>query len=413
MDFSDSPAEATFRAEVRAFLTARVARRHGVSVRADLSPVSGDDVVAAKQWQAEKAAVGFAGLRLPARYGGRGEGPMAQVIFDQEEASFETPPNIFTVGLGMCMPTLIAWATEAQRDRFVPPAVRGDEIWCQLFSEPAAGSDLAGIRASAVRDGDEWVVNGQKIWTSNAHFADWGIIMCRTDPQVPKHAGITFFFLNMRSPGIAVRPIRQMSGASNFNEVFFSDVRVPDAQRLGKVNDGWRVSITTLMNERLSVGVRAVRPTTSDLVGLAQCYGGTSDWSIDDPLIKSRVAEFWIRERGVELVNLRTITALSKGREPGPESSIAKLVTASLAQEIATYGMSLLDLDGLVREDGHGLRGLFQDSFLVTPGFRIGGGTDEILRNIIAERVLGLPAETRVDKAVPFNALQTATAAQD
>ena len=254
MDFNDTPEEAAFRAEARAFLTAN-AERKGRRGRCCGSAISAPTLCsAARTWQAKKADAGFAGITWPKQFGGREASPILQVIYQQEEESYAVPRGLFEIGLGMCIPTMMAYAKPEQLDRYVRPALRGEEVWCQLFSEPAGGSDLAALRTRAERDGDDWIINGQKIWTSGAHLSDFGIIVVRTDPNVPKHEGLTFFFLDMRSPGIEVRPIHQMSGASHFNEVFFTDVRVPDAQRLGAVGQGWRVSLTTLMNERLAVG---------------------------------------------------------------------------------------------------------------------------------------------------------------
>ena len=242
MDFEDTPEEAEFRAEVRDFLDANAERKApGASFAI---PYGGDGLVtAAKEWQAKKAAAGFAGITQPQEYGGRGGTVIEQVIYNQEEADYVTPIGVYEIGLGMCIPTMLAYATEEQKQRYAPPAFRGEEIWCQLFSEPQAGSDLANLRLRAERDGDDWILNGQKIWTSGAHFSDFGVIVTRSDPEQAKHKGLTYFFIDMKSPGIECRRIHQISGTSNFNEVFFTDVRVPDSQRLGAVGDGWRVFV--------------------------------------------------------------------------------------------------------------------------------------------------------------------------
>src|SRR5690606_1591565 len=255
MDFTDTKEEAEYRARVRDWLD-RNAKKKGEAGAA--APKYGHDdlVPLAREWQAKKYEAGFAGITMPVEYGGQGGTQMQQVIYNQEEARYVVPRGVYESCLGMCIPTRLAYATEEQKQRYVRPALRGEEIWCQLFSEPAAGSDVAAVRTRAVRDGDDWIINGQKIWTSGAHFSDFGVIVLRTDPSVPKHKGLSYFFLDMRSPGIEVRRIKQIAGISNFNEVFFTDVRVPDSQRLGEVGGGWKVALTTLMNERYAVGHR-------------------------------------------------------------------------------------------------------------------------------------------------------------
>ena len=282
MDFEDTPEEARFRAEVKTFLAANATAKSGAGENFATGKDKDAVLEAARDWQAKKADASFAALTWPESYGGRGLSPILQVIYNQEEANFLVPRGVYEIGLGMCLPTMMKYASEEQKKRFVPPAVRGEEIWCQLFSEPAGGSDLAGLRTRAVRDGDDWIINGQKIWTSGAQFCDWGIIVTRSDFEAPKHKGLTFFFLDMTSPGIEIRPIKQVSGAANFNEVFFTDVRVPNAQRLGEVGEGWRVSLTTLMNERLAVG-DAPPPGFDDIFELAR----TLELE-DGPAIKKR-----------------------------------------------------------------------------------------------------------------------------
>jgi len=307
----------------------------------------------------------------------------------------------------MCIPTMMAYARPEQLERYVTPALRGEEVWCQLFSEPAGGSDLAALRTRAERDGDDWVINGQKIWTSGAHLSDFGIIVVRTDPNVPKHEGLTFFFLDMKTPGIEIRPIHQMSGTSHFNEVFFTDVRVPDAQRLGAVGAGWRVSITTLMNERLAVG-EVARPDVDDLVALSRSVIIDGQPAIRSSAVRERIAEWYARSQGLKFTRFRTMTAMSKGQTPGPENSIAKLVNASKLQDIASFGLDLMGNGGLVVDDDlTEAYGMFQSALLSSPSARIAGGSDEILRNIIAERVLGLPGDIRADKGMAFNKVPT------
>jgi len=404
MDFDDTPDEAAFRAEARAFLSGNAKLKDRSGPVARYGDTDEGDVDEAKAWQRKKAEAGFACITWPKDWGGRGGSPMQQIIFSQEESNYDVPPNIFLIGLGMCVPTFITYAKPEQIAARVPPAVRGDEIWCQLFSEPSGGSDVAGLRTRAEKRGDEWVINGQKIWTSGAHYSRYGLIIVRTDPSVPKHAGLTAFFIDMESPGIEIRPIHQMSGASNFNEVFFTDLRVPDENRLGGVGQGWKVAITTLMNERYAAGDPR-RPEPRDLLDLAQRLPGMDGRpAIEDPVVRERIAEWHAQASGITYTRFRIMTALSRGQTPGPENSIGKVVTASLQQQIASFGMDLLGMAGEVMQDDLApMHGLFQNALLSSPGMRIAGGTDEILRNIIAERVLELPGDVRVDKDLPFN----------
>ena len=407
MDFKDTAEEAAFRTEARAWLTTNAERRShpGETWKARYGEAEG--LKHAKDFQARKAAAGFAALTWPTEYGGRGATAIQQVIYQQEESRVLVPRGYFEIGLGMCIPTLLAYATEEQKRRYAPKALAGEEIWCQLFSEPAAGSDLAALRTRAVRDGDHWVIDGQKIWTSGAHFSDYGIIVTRSDPRAPKHKGLTFFFLGMKSPGIEVRRIKQISGASNFNEVYFTDVRVPDGQRLGAVGQGWGVSITTLMNERLAVGDVA-GPDFDEILALTRSTELEDGPAIDNAAVRERLADWYVRQQGLRYTKFRTMTALSRGQTPGPEASIGKIVSAGKLQEIAAFGMDLLDMGGAVMDpDTAPMRAAFQEAFLYSPGSRIAGGTDEILKNILAERVLGLPPDIRVDKGPPFDELPT------
>jgi alkylation response protein AidB-like acyl-CoA dehydrogenase len=407
MNFDDTPEEAAFRARARAFVSANAEPKAGSRPVLRLGGMDAAAVARCKAWQAKKADAGLAGLTWPKKHGGQEMSPIMQVIYNQEEEAYAVPRGLFEIGLGMCIPTMMAYATDAQLARYVPPALRGEEVWCQLFSEPAGGSDLAALRTRAERDGDDWVINGQKIWTSGAHLSDFGIIVVRTDPTRPKHEGLTFFFLDMRSPGIEIRPIHQMSGTRHFNEVFFTDVRVPDAQRLGGVGQGWRVSITTLMNERLAVG-EVARPDVDDLLALARSVDADGRPAIESSATRERIAEWHARSQGLKFTRFRTMTALSRGQTPGPENSIAKLVNASKLQDIASYGLDLMGNAGLVVDDDLAeAYAMFQSALLSSPSARIAGGSDEILRNIIAERVLGLPGDIRADKGMAFNQVPT------
>ncbi len=406
MDFNDTPEQAGFRAEVGAWLKANATPRTGrrsLNRRID----SEKGLRLAKEWQAKKADAGYARMHFPAEYGGQGKPVLYSIIYEQEEARYDVPAGFFSIGLGMCAPVLMEYATEEQKRRFVPPMVRGEEVWCQLFSEPGAGSDLAGLRMRAVRDGDDWVVNGQKVWTSGAHYSDYGILVTRHDPTLPKHKGLTFFFLDMRSPGVEIRPIKQISGASDFNEVYFTNVRIPDSQRLGEVGSGWQVSITTLMNERLAVG-GAPPPDARDLLALARRVRLEHGPAIEDRSVREAIADWHVQSEGLRHIRSRSLTALSKGQAPGPEASITKVVSATKLQDIGSFGSELMDIGGsLINPDDTLSDALFQSGFLYAPGLRIAGGTDEILRNIIAERVLGLPGDIRVDRDRAYNEIPT------
>jgi alkylation response protein AidB-like acyl-CoA dehydrogenase len=396
MDFNDTREEAAYRAEVRAWLKANAPGAAGE-----------DDMAACKAWQAKKADAGYACITWPKAWGGGGGAPWQAVIFGQEEAKVETPGNPFQIGLGMCVPTVMAVGNEADKQRFVRPAARGEEIWCQLFSEPAGGSDVAAARTSAVKDGDDWVINGQKVWTSGAHFADFGLLLARTDPDVPKHNGLTMFWIDMKAPGVEVRPIHQMSGGSNFNEVWFTDLRIKDAQRIGAVGEGWKTSLVTLMNERLAIGGGG-GPSHAMVIKLAQDIATLAGPASKDSGLREKIADWFVQAEGLKYTRYRTLTALSRGETPGPESSIGKVVSASLMQDIAATAMDLEDEFGIITDPELApLNAAFQSAIMAAPGLRIAGGTDEILRNIIAERVLGLPQDVRLDKGVAFRDVPT------
>jgi len=406
MDFEDTPEEAEFRAGARAFLANHAKPRNpgdGMVYRA--GNADPEFRQRAKAWQAKKAAAGYAGITWPREWGGRGGSPIEQVIYDQEEAKYAVPRGLFDIGLGMCIPTICTWGTQAHRDRFAGKALSGEEIWCQLFSEPAAGSDLAGLRTRAEPDGADWVINGQKIWTSGAHYCDFGVLVTRSDFSAPKHKGLTYFFLDMRSPGIEIRPIKQISGASHFNEVFFKDVRVPDSQRLGAVGEGWKVALTTLMNERYTISGRA-GVGVEDAFELARTLELDDGPAIANEAVRDKLADWYVASRGLKYTNFRTMTALSRGETPGPESSIGKLVNASNLQNIAAFVMDLMEQGGVICDPKLApVAAAFQLTLLTSPSSRIAGGSDEIMRNIIAERVLGLPPDVRIDKELPFNQL--------
>ncbi len=406
MDFDDTREEAEFRAEARAWLEAHTTlRQPDDAPEPGMGDEASQDLVArAKDWQGIKADSGWACITWPEEFGGRGASAIQNVIWNQEEGRYRTPPNIFTIGQGMLGPTIMAHGSPTQKERYLKKMLRGEEVWCQLFSEPSAGSDLAGLRTRAVRDGDDWIVNGQKIWTTGAHYSDYGMLLTRTDPGAPKHAGITYFIVDMSSPGIDIRPIRQINGATGFNEVFFSDVRIPDGNRVGAENDGWRGAITTLMNERAAIGGGGAGLGIKELIQLLRTTPYGDGVALDDDGIRQKLADFHARSTGLQYTGYRTLTALSRGQTPGPESSIGKLVGAPLRQEMAAFALEVLGAAGTITGGDLAMEhGAWQRMYLTMPGLRLAGGTDEILRNIIAERVLGLPAEVRVDKDKPFS----------
>jgi alkylation response protein AidB-like acyl-CoA dehydrogenase len=405
MDFNDTPEEADYRATARAWLEANAPARTGNGESGLEDPVSMD---AARAWQRKKAEAGYACITWPKEWGGGGGKSWQSVIFGQEEAKVSTPGNPFAIGLGMCVPTVMTAGNEADKERFVRPAVFGEEIWCQLFSEPSGGSDAAAARTRAVRDGDDWVINGQKVWTSGAHFSDFGLLLTRTDPDVPKHKGLTMFWIDMKAPGVEVRPIHQMSGASNFNEVYFTDLRVKDSQRVGAVGEGWRVAVVTLMNERLSVGGGGSGSGHRRIFKLATDVSTLAGPAAKDAGLREKIADWFVQAEGLKYTTYRTMTALSRGQTPGPESSIAKVVSATVMQDMANTAMELEDQFGIITDPKLApLAGAFQSALMAAPGMRIAGGTDEILRNIIAERVLGMPQDVRLDKDVAFKDIPT------
>jgi alkylation response protein AidB-like acyl-CoA dehydrogenase len=404
VDFDDTPQEAAFRAEARSWLESHAKEKGSemkLSLYHDPSPeADAESVRRSKEWQRTLYEGGWAGITWPVEYGGRGGTPIQQMIFDQEQARFDVSAGAFAVGIGMVGPTLIAHGTEEQKKRYLEPLLRGDEVWCQLFSEPGAGSDLAGLTTRAVRDGDEWVVNGQKVWNSGAHHSQLGILLARTDPTVSKHAGITYFLVDMSTPGIDVRPLVQATGVAHFNEVFLTDVHVPAANVVGEANGGWTVARTTLANERTLIGGSASGISFSDLAALARATG-----SAGDPVVRQELSRSYIRSELLRYMGLRVRTALSQGQLPGPESSVMKL---AISQHVSLNGDLALAMEGaagMLQGKDALADGLWQQQFLSQWGVKIGGGTDQIQRNVIGERVLGLPGEPRPDRGLAFNEL--------
>ncbi|MBK5123987.1 acyl-CoA dehydrogenase family protein [Burkholderia sp. R-69980] len=399
MDFNDTPREAAFRAQARTWLNTFAhpyAKPAGTESEADF-------IKRARAWQKIKAEAGYAAIRWSKDEGGLDGTPIEEIIFTDEEAKFSVPVGPFvTIGTQLAVPTIRSHGNASQINQFARATLYGDTLWCQLFSEPAAGSDLAGLRTRAVQDGGDWIVNGQKVWTSWAHVADWGILIARTDASVPKHKGLSYFLVDMRSPGIEIRRIRQISGESEFNEVFFTDVRIPDANRLGNVGDGWKVAMTTLMNERISVGGESQDlPQVADLL---------SKLDAAEPAIAAPyrlfVAQMLAQEQGLKYFRARQITALSRGETPGPIAALGKLVQANLMQELSRIALDVEGLSGHLTDHDDALVRKFQRGYFWSAALRIAGGTDEILRNQIAERVLSLPGDIRVDKEVPFSELK-------
>jgi alkylation response protein AidB-like acyl-CoA dehydrogenase len=356
---------------------------------------------------------GLAWVHFPIGRGGLGLAPDLQQQVDARFAEAGAPdnhPRINVIGLGMAAPTLMAYGTEDQLDTFLRPLWTGEQVWCQLFSEPGAGSDLAAVATRAVRDGDQWVVDGQKVWTSSAQNAQLAILLARTDPDVPKHAGLTYFICDMTDPGIEVRPLRQITGESEFNEVFLTGVRIPDSQRLGAVGEGWKVANATLNNERVAIGGGPV-PRESGMVGVV-----AKSWRANParrrPDLHGRLMELWVESEAARLTGQRLRQKLAVG-QPGPEGAAMKLSFARLAQRLSGLELELLGEEGLRYDDWTLRRPLEVDFLGRGPGYRylrakgnsIEGGTSEILLNIVAERVLGLPPEHRVDRDVPFREL--------
>jgi alkylation response protein AidB-like acyl-CoA dehydrogenase len=399
MDFNDTPQEAAFRSEAANWL------KENQLTDADREGRSPLEV--AKLWQKRKYEAGWACIGWDKEYGGRGASPIERVIWDQEENKYSVPSRFFVIGQGMIAPTLMVWAQPQHKENFLPKLASGDEIWCQLFSEPAGGSDLAALRTKAEKDGDDWIINGQKIWTSQAHYADYGIVVTRTDPTVAKHKGLTMFIVDMKLPGIEIKPIKQLTGDSDFNEVYFTDVRIPDHYRLGDVGQGWTAALTTLMNERLAIGGGGPGADVKLAMEIASLVEINGRPAIEDSAVRAKIAEFHVLEAGLEYNGYRAITALSRGELPGPENSIGKLVGAPKLQAVASFCMDLLEESGVLWSEDDVLSSLAQRSYMGAPGLRIAGGTDEIMTNIIAERVLGLPQDPRLDKGIPFNEVPT------
>ncbi|MCB1017429.1 MAG: acyl-CoA dehydrogenase family protein [Acidimicrobiales bacterium] len=413
-----------FRAEATAFLDAHAERRdpeqrfvwgEGDDAMALFEEVDPEterrELQRAKDWRAQRFDAGLGYISGPEQYGGRGLPSAYDRAYAQLEARYAVPDQgFFGIGLGMVAPTILAHATDEVKEAYLAKMYRGDLVGAQLFSEPGAGSDLAGLQTKAVRDGDEWILTGQKVWTSGAHYSDIGEIICRTDADQPKHKGLTGFVVDMHAPGVEVRPLRQMTGGASFNEVFFNEVRVPDDHRLGEVNEGWSVALTTLMNERASIGAGSGGGGLglANSVRLAEML---RHFGLDqDPVHRQALADLYIRFQVAKFTNQRALDKIKAGQAPGPEMSIAKMALTQNLTQTAEFVARVLG-PRLVADTGEWGTYAWGQFVLGTPGMRIAGGTDEVLRNIVGERVLGLPKDAGIDSTTPFKDLKVGTQA--
>ncbi len=407
MHIGDSEPEAAFRAEARAWLEANAVAKGSPD---DFSVGSFGDldedayVERARAWQRTLHAAGWAALSWPVAAGGQGKPPIFQSIFNQEQAAFGVTSGPFVIALGMVGPTLLRHGSPAQQARFLAPMLRGDELWCQLFSEPGAGSDLASLSTRAVRDGDEFVVTGQKVWTSAVSRAAWGILLARTDPDVPKREGITYFLVDMASPGIEPRPLRQMTGDAHFAEVFLDEVRIPVTNIVGEIGGGWAPAKTTLTAERGAIAGGSTGVDAAALIDLARQLRRT-----DDPLVRDLLARAQVGQEVLRFLRYRTLTALSRGTRPGPEASVMKLAYAQHLSALTAAALTIQGPLATLAGDVLPARGMWSKRFLHSPSLHIAGGSDEIQRNIVGEQVLGLPSEPSADRGVPFRDLVRAS----
>jgi alkylation response protein AidB-like acyl-CoA dehydrogenase len=399
-----------FRARARAWLAANAPRRASGDDEAE-ADARGQAAVLAEQkaFQAKLFDAGFAGITWPKEYGGQGLTSAEQIIWSQESRDYDLPTGAFFIGISMPGNTLVELGTEQQKKRYLPKMLRGEEIWCQLFSEPGAGSDVASLQTSAVRDGDEWVLNGQKVWTSGAQYSDFGAIIARTDPTRPKHSGISMFIVDMHAPGVTVRPLKVATGHSPFNEVFFDNVRIPADALIGEENKGWDAAVVMLRHERIAIGTMGSsrsNPLAYDsLRDLAAGLGRTSDQGV-----RRELAELYARGRAVQLFALLLREETQAGRLPGARGSVAKLAGSDLGRFAGNVAADVLG-DQLAGFDSGELQAV-TTSIIAAPGNAIAGGTSEIQRNIIGERVLGLAKDPGVDRATPFNQLRVGTQRQ-
>jgi alkylation response protein AidB-like acyl-CoA dehydrogenase len=396
VDFSLTPAQEAFRERVRSWLEQSIPRDWVRRATGSSEVPRPEAYQLLREWQRRLYDAGFIGLTWPKEYGGQGLTFVEEMILHQEMALLKAPPILNVLGVGMAGPTIVAYGTEEQKRRYPARILSAEEIWCQGYSEPNAGSDLASLQTRAVRDGDHWVINGQKVWTSLAHIADWMMLLARTDPDAPKHKGITYFLLDMKLPGVTVKPLRQITGDAEFNEVFFDNVRVHESQVLGGVNNGWPVGLTTLMYERLALGfglqVR-LRIALDGLVDMARHVEKGGRPTTKDAILRQKIAQLWIETESLKYTGARAVTKLLRGELPGPEASAGKMVWVDVHQRLQELAM---DIQGpyaqLVAGSDRAIEnGVWQYSFLRSRANSIEGGTTEIQKNIIGERVLGLP----------------------
>jgi alkylation response protein AidB-like acyl-CoA dehydrogenase len=394
MDLSFTPEQERYRLRVRKFMEEHLPEGWG---KPGFKQPSGDAATELqREWTRRLHQAGFLGMAWPKEYGGQGASQIELAIFNEEAARFRAPSPINGVGLILAGPTIMSHGTEEQKKRFLPKILSGEELWCQGFSEPNAGSDLGSLRTRAELSGDEFVVNGQKVWTTLAHISDWCILMVRTDPTAPKHRGISYLLVDMKTPGVTVKPLRQMTGGHEFNEMFFDNVHVPRTNLLGELNGGWRVGMTTLMNERgtsaFAVWLR-YRITFEELIEMGRKRLRNGSPATEDPVIRQQLAQAYIDLEGLRYVSYRTFSEILKGGTPGPEGSISKILWSELNQRMNELAMALEGPGSqLVRDSAHAIEeGRWQFTFLRSRANTIEAGTSEIQRNIIAQRVLGLP----------------------
>ncbi|MFF0156539.1 acyl-CoA dehydrogenase family protein [Streptomyces sp. NPDC005263] len=403
----EPPDPQDFAAEARRFLDAHAAKAPD---RTAFTWGEGDDSMAyfsslppeeerehvqrARAWQRIRHENGFGWITGPPEYGGRGLSPVHDLVYDAVESDYDVADTgvLSVIGLGMIGPTLLAHAQQHIKDRWLPALYRGDAIACQLFSEPGAGSDLASVATRAVREGEDWVLNGQKVWTSVAQHSQIGVALTRTNPDAPKHRGITAFLVPMDAPGVDVRPLRQMTGGADFNEVFLTDVRIPDDHRLGEVDGGWSVALTTLMNERATVGSEGAGPVAAALSPDRLSALMRATWTWDDRALRARLAELLVDAMATEHLNTRALRTLRGGGTPGPEMSVSKLMYGHNLTRAAHFVSDVLG-PRIIADTGRWGTYAWSELLLATPALRILGGTEEIMKNILAERVLGLPKE--------------------